>query len=111
MEVKGGRKRNSVSAFLTVLSLLVQGQWNPGASDLDEGSSWVWAVSSKCLLPIRERALPCTGSPGQNLQSIRDSVHGAVRRPEADIAIAPPAGSLEKESEILWLKLVASQTY
>lgn len=106
-------------AFLTTLSFLVWEEWNPGATDLSAGSSWVWVFSSQCLHPREGRGRwggrplsqwwpQAETCPGLRTAKRQTLYIGSETQPEADIAIAPPAGSLEKDSETPSLALTTS---
>ena len=100
----GGGEKKHLLAFLTMLSFLVWEEWNPGAMDLSVGSPWVWVVSSQKNPPPGWGGMPSAAmvTPGRNLPWPADSKASEIpfilreTQPEADIAIAPPAGSLEK---------------
>ena len=82
--MEGGREIASYCISNCVASPSGQ-RMEPWPRDLSAGSPWVWVVSSKCSLP--------TSKASEVVTAWRETL------PEADIAIAPPAGSLEKESE------------
>lgn len=73
----------------------------PWARDLSAGSPCVWVVSSKCPSPPGNNALCFMDTRGQDLAAKHlRLLNWRETQPEVDIAIAPPAGSLEKDSEI-----------
>lgn len=112
----GARRKKHLVAFLTMLPFLVWEEGNPAAKDLSAGSPWAWVVSSQCSQPWGNMPSATMVAWGRNLPRPADSKASEIlliwseTQPEADIAIAPPAGTLEKDSELPGLALTSNST-
>lgn len=120
--VSWGKRENASSCISNNIVFPGVGRmepWGRGLECQSVGSSSVWVFSSQCLPPGRGGGrgggcpLPQWWPQAETCPGLRTAKHqilyvSSETQPEADIAIAPPAGSLEKDSETPSLALTSS---